>query len=202
MPSRERGFWKEPLVEVSKAIDEAPDAVRDRFAAWRKARSEPGVTDEAQFALAMSGYVAGHELRRAGAEGRRDALEGTRPGPRLSRRRRAGGAQRAGWPQLDEPRLAGRGRRRPTWSAGSSCLTRIVQLMPPPRHDDATEVDKTMLHRVVEDENNEPTEYAVRLPPEYHPLRSYPAVVVLHSGQGPTRRSTSGPPRRLAGAIS
>ena len=25
----------------------------------------------------------------------------------------------------------------------------------------------------------------MRLPPEYHPLRSYPAVVVLHSGKGP-----------------
>jgi pimeloyl-ACP methyl ester carboxylesterase len=25
----------------------------------------------------------------------------------------------------------------------------------------------------------------VRLPPEYHPLRSYPAIVVLHSGDGP-----------------
>ena len=59
-------------------------------------------------------------------------------------------------------------------------LTRIVQLMPPPRHDDATTAEKTMQHRVVDEEDNEPTEYAVRLPPEYHPLRSYPAVVVLH----------------------
>ena len=30
-----------------------------------------------------------------------------------------------------------------------------------------------------------PTEYAVLLPPEYHPLRSYPAVVALHDGEGP-----------------
>ena len=64
-------------------------------------------------------------------------------------------------------------------------LTRIVQLMPPPRHDGAAVPEKTTLHRVLEDENAEPTEYAVRLPPEYHPLRSYPAVIVLHSGQGP-----------------
>ena len=64
-------------------------------------------------------------------------------------------------------------------------LTRIVQLMPPPRHDPAEPIDKTTLHRVLEDENAEPTEYAVRLPPEYHPLRSYPALVVLHSGPGP-----------------
>src|SRR6185437_2139692 len=64
-------------------------------------------------------------------------------------------------------------------------LTRIVQLMPPPRHDAAEPTDKTTLHRVLEDENAEPTEYAVRLPPEYHPLRRYPALVVLHSGPGP-----------------
>ena len=66
-------------------------------------------------------------------------------------------------------------------------LTRIVQLMPPPLHDDETDVDKTKLHRVLEQENDAPTEYAVRLPPEYHPLRSYPAVIVLHSGEGPNK---------------
>ena len=27
----------------------------------------------------------------------------------------------------------------------------------------------------------------MRLPPEYHPLRSYPAIVVLHSGDGPVK---------------
>ena len=53
-----RKFWKEPVAEVTKALAEAPDAVRDRFAAWRKAKSEPGITDQASFALAMSSYVA------------------------------------------------------------------------------------------------------------------------------------------------
>ena len=43
-----------------------------------------------------------------------------------------------------------------------------------------------ILHRVRDDENVEPTEYAVLLPPEYHPLRSYPAVVALHGGEGPS----------------
>ncbi|MHC5540817.1 carboxylesterase family protein, partial [Singulisphaera rosea] len=33
--------------------------------------------------------------------------------------------------------------------------------------------------------NEVPTEYAVSLPPEYHPLRSYPTVVALHGGGGP-----------------
>ncbi len=40
---------------------------------------------------------------------------------------------------------------------------------------------------MLEQENDTPTEYAVRLPPEYHPLRSYPAIVVLHSGDGPNK---------------
>ena len=42
LPAVARKFWKDPVAEVTKALEEAPDAVRDRFAAWRKAKSEPG----------------------------------------------------------------------------------------------------------------------------------------------------------------
>jgi pimeloyl-ACP methyl ester carboxylesterase len=66
-------------------------------------------------------------------------------------------------------------------------LTRIAQLMPPPLHHDPVETEKTITHRVADDKNAEPTEYAIWLPPEYHPLRTYPALVVLHSGDGPAR---------------
>ncbi len=66
-------------------------------------------------------------------------------------------------------------------------ITRMIQLMPPPMSDDATGVEKTKFHRVPEQDNDAPTEYAVRLPPEYHPLRSYPAIIVLHSGDGPNK---------------
>ena len=62
LPSSTRTLWKDPLAEALKAIEQAPDAVRDRLAAWRKAPSGPSVTDEARFALAMSGYIVGHEL--------------------------------------------------------------------------------------------------------------------------------------------
>src|SRR5262249_19088628 len=58
-PSERRGAWKKPLLEALKAMSEAPDAVRDRFVAWQKAKAEPGSSDEARFALAMSGYAAG-----------------------------------------------------------------------------------------------------------------------------------------------
>ncbi len=57
------------MAEVIKALDEAPDAIRDRFAIWRKARSEPGIQDQAIFALAMSSYLAGpdHAVRELAA---------------------------------------------------------------------------------------------------------------------------------------
>ncbi len=64
-------------------------------------------------------------------------------------------------------------------------VTRMVQLMPPPLHDPSEEAETTIAHKLAEEQNEEPTEYAVRLPPEYHPLRSYPAIVALHGGQGP-----------------
>ena len=61
LPSEVRGAWKKRVDEVLKAIEQAPDAVRDRFAAWRKAKSGAGTTEQDQFALAMSGYVAGSD---------------------------------------------------------------------------------------------------------------------------------------------
>jgi pimeloyl-ACP methyl ester carboxylesterase len=185
LPSAAQGPWKEPLVEVLKAIDLASDAVRDRLAAWRKAKSQPGLTPEAQFALAMSGYVAGHELASPDLKAAltlwkarelvRDYVAGTEPAARSQ--------QAAQLDALDWPALAGSA----DMVRRLEALTRIVQLMPPPRHDDEVTPLKTMLNRVPDEENNEPTEYAVRLPPEYHPLRSYPAIVVLHSGDGPTK---------------
>jgi pimeloyl-ACP methyl ester carboxylesterase len=184
LPSATRKSWKEQVAEVLEAIDQAPESVRDRLAAWRKARSQTaGMTSESLFSLAMSGFVAGHdraapELKAAemlwkARELVRDYLGATDQGLRAER-----------LAQLDEL----------DWGAVAAStdvvrrldvLTRIVQLMPPPSHDPATAVEKTQLHRVPEQENDAPTEYAVRLPPEYHPLRSYPAIVVLHSGDGP-----------------
>jgi pimeloyl-ACP methyl ester carboxylesterase len=182
LPSSERGFWKGPLAEVLKALEEAPEAVRDRFAAWRKSKAQPGVTEQAQFALAMSGYVAGHELAARELKSAqtlwkarnlvREYLASALPG--------AGSEQVAALDTLEWTVVAG----------GSDMvrqleiMTRIVQLMPPPRQGDAPP-DEIVRHRVVEVEDNEPTEYAVKLPPEYHPLRSYPAILLLHSGQGP-----------------
>jgi pimeloyl-ACP methyl ester carboxylesterase len=184
LPTSERAFWKWPLVEVLKALEEAPETVRDRFAAFRKARTGPGASEGAQFALAMSGYVAGHEFAVAELKGAqtlwnargliRDYLTAALP---AARSENAASLDALEWAS----------------AAGSAdmirrleLLTRIVALMPPPRHNDETTAEKTLTHRVLEEEDNVPTEYAVRLPPEYHPLRSYPAVIVLHrDGQSP-----------------
>ena len=184
LPGPQRIFWKEPLAEVHKAIDEAPDAVRDRFAAWRKAASAPRVSAEAQFALAMSGYVAGHTLAMPELKGAatlwkardlvRAYLVGIEPAARREQMAKLNGLE---WADVGSSTDTVR---------RLEILTRIVQLMPPPGHVNGLRIEETMKHRVVEDENNVPTEYAVRLPPEYHPLRSYPAVIVLHyAGQSP-----------------
>jgi pimeloyl-ACP methyl ester carboxylesterase len=179
-----RAFWKEPLVEVLKAIDEAPDAVRDRLAPYRKAKGAGGASNEALFALAMSGYVVGQEsatseLKSAEAlwKGRDLVHEYLMSNESTARSPLAAKLESLEWPV----------------EAGASemiqrleLVTRMVQLMPPPRHDEGTTPGKTVLHRVADDENAQETEYAAWLPPEYHPLRSYPALVVLHGGQGPS----------------
>ena len=45
LPATERGTWKKRIAEVMKAIEQAPDAVRDRFLAWRKARPGGGTSE-------------------------------------------------------------------------------------------------------------------------------------------------------------
>ncbi len=183
LSSAARSPWQKRLVEVLKALDEAPDAVRDRFAAWQKAKVDRSSNDEARFALAMSGYVVGQDAAVTDLDGAdalwqaRDAVLGYLTGAEPSARSiQAANLEGLSWPSL--PGIPDPIRR-------LELLTRIIQLMPPPRHNNAEDPEKTILHRVLEDENAEPTEYAVRLPPEYQPLRSYPAVIVLHSGQGP-----------------
>jgi pimeloyl-ACP methyl ester carboxylesterase len=184
LPSATRNSWKEFVDEVFTAIETAPDAVRDRLAAWRKAIAQKAAS-QSQFALAMSGFVAGHELAAPELKTAdvlwkarqivRDYLTTDEQGVRAERK--------AQLEELDWGALAAS----TDMVRRLQILTRIIQLMPPPLNDDATKVEKTKLHRVVEQENDAPTEYAVQLPPEYHPLRSYPAIIVLHSGDGPKK---------------
>ncbi len=183
LTSETRGPWQKALVEILKAIDDAPDAVRDRFIAWQKVRDDPKISDEQKFALAISGYIVGQEMALPdlkAAEVFWQAREAARgylvANEAADRSGQAARLEGLSWPVAQA--MAD-----PVYRL--ELLTRIIQLMPPPRHDPDEPAGKTALHRVLHDENAEPTEYAVRLPPEYHPLRRYPALVVLHSGPGP-----------------
>lgn len=69
-------------------------------------------------------------------------------------------------------------------------LADIASHAPPPLRDPREEVAGTPRRlRARDDDNPEPTEYALLLPPEYHHARRYPALVALHSGDGPEAAS-------------
>jgi len=175
--------WKARLAEVHKALREAPDAVRDRLAAWRKARAEGSPNDETQLALAMSGYVAGIENASTSLDAAdafwqaRDQITAYLSSEDAATREDAlAHLENLEWPE-DDPDAPGMVR--------LALSERIIQLMPPPLHRDEPSASEEPIHNVVEVDDSIPTEYLAKLPPEYHPLRSYPAVVVLHSGTGP-----------------
>jgi hypothetical protein len=183
LPAPVQDAWRKPLLEVIQALGEAPDAVRDRFSAWKKAEAEATAGDGARFALALSGYVVGADAAVTDPEVAatywkarglvRDYLAGRDPAARTLALEQLEALPLPDVPPAEAPlRLL-------------DLITRLVQLMPPPLHDDQTTAEKVTLHRVGDDGNAVPTEYAALLPPEYHPLRSYPAVVALHTGGGP-----------------
>jgi pimeloyl-ACP methyl ester carboxylesterase len=183
LPSDIRGVWKKRVAEAMKAIEQAPDAVRNRFVAWRKAQTSPGTTEQNQFALAMSGFVAGNDAASPDLK----AAEVLWQARDLVRDYLAGieASGREGLvAKLEALEWSGDGDGAPG-SRKLELVTRMVQLMPPPLMDPSVAVEKTVLHKLEDEQNEVPTEYAVILPPEYHPLRSYPAIVALHSGQGP-----------------
>jgi dienelactone hydrolase len=183
LPSERRAAWKAPLLEALKALAEAPDAVRDRFVAWQKAKAESAATDEARFALAMSGYAAGADAAVADLDHAalvwkvRDLARGYLAGREAEARARD-------LEQLESTELPDEPAQ-PASARKLDLLTRLVQRMPPPLADGDEKPGEPKTRRVADDDNATPTEYAVLLPPEYHPLRSYPAVVALHDGHGP-----------------
>lgn len=178
-----RQTWKAPLKEVLDALNEAPDAVRDRFAAWEKANAEAGPTTEQRFALAMSGFLVGADAAVSDLDDA-EALWNARD---LIRKylRETDDATRARL--LDDLHavhfLADPPKKDP--SRELDLVTRIVQRMPPPLHEKIKKPKEPQVHTIAQPGDDLATEYTVLLPPEYHPLRSYPTVVALHSGDGP-----------------
>jgi len=197
----DRKGWKPRLAEVLEALARAPDAVRARLDAL--ARADSSASPEARFALAMSGWVVGPDaavdtLAAASAlwDARRSVLkylsgreddpvadpalkdyEKTRkappPRPRI-------GPEKARADALVELTNLEAGSK-----VDHDALARIVARMAPPLAEEGERPSAVTIRRVGDDENPDPSEYAVLLPPEYHPLRSYPAVVALHDGRGP-----------------
>jgi pimeloyl-ACP methyl ester carboxylesterase len=183
LPASIQDAWRQPLVEVVQALTKGADAVRDRLAAWKKAEAEGTGRDAEHFALAMSGYVAGADaavadLEAASNEWKARGLVREYLGGRDPAARNLALEQLEALPMGDEPAP------QPTLRL-LDLITRLAQLMPPPLKEDEAKVGEVVLHRVGDDDNTAPTEYAALLPPEYHPLRSYPAIVALHGGGGP-----------------
>jgi predicted esterase len=157
-------------------LDEAPDALRDRFAAFAKGT---GDAPAARYARALSGWLAG-------PEGVTDSLDDARA--LLSARDAIAAYLSSSDPTarataLDSLRLLQKERGA---VVEMEALARLVKFLPPPLRSPGDEAPgRARLLRARDDENAEPTEYVAILPPEYTPLRSYPAVVVLHAGDGP-----------------
>jgi pimeloyl-ACP methyl ester carboxylesterase len=183
LPAAGRKFWKDPVAELTETLSTAPDAIRDRFAVWRKARAEPGSSASGLFAKAMSSYIAGPDH----ATNELPAAEVMWKARDLIRRFCAGGVaagqseHAAALAALPWAAVAGGGE----MVQRLELVSAIIELMPTIRELGDLDLTKTLHHRVAEETDSEPTEYALRLPPEYHPTRRYPAVVVLHSGKGP-----------------
>jgi pimeloyl-ACP methyl ester carboxylesterase len=173
--------WTRQIAEILKDLEAAPDAVRGRLEPFQKA--DPGVGPEAKLALAMSGWIVGadaatSDLNDASAlwKSREHVLKYLKMDDEPIRQEALSGLRTL---EFIKDSAHPDGRLEPDG------LTRIVQFMPPPRAPEVAVVGKPVTHRVANDLNPEPTEYMVMLPPEYHPLRSYPTVVALHDGRGP-----------------
>ncbi|CAN5908582.1 peptidase [soil metagenome] len=192
-----RSSWREPVFEILKGLREAPETARERLSAFADSRSDAAFGPANRLALALSGWAVGAEhavadLDRAGAlwqarmllsqylatsvEAQRyDLLQGleipVEPAPEADAETDA--------ETETETETASK-------PIDLETATRLVRHLPPPLADgDRITPGVPLLRRVRDDPNPTPTEYALLLPPEYHPLRSYPAVVALHDGRGP-----------------
>lgn len=171
------------LLEILRDLAEAPDAVRERLGPFREADSS--LSPEQKFARVLSAWVAGPEAFQddlAGAEKLWEARQ-------LLLDYLTSTAESSRDSILDQLQsLAGssEGDESPH-SLDLTTLTATARLMRPPLHgEQRIAPGQVRLLRVHEDPNPlQPTEYAVLLPPEYHPLRSYPAVVALHGPESP-----------------
>ncbi|MDX2039120.1 MAG: alpha/beta hydrolase [Isosphaeraceae bacterium] len=178
-----RGKFERVITEILEALAGAPDAVAGRLEAFSK--SDGASSPDARLALAVSGWVVGADAAVTEVDGAQALVEARKQVQAFLVARDDAGRKVA----LDALELI----ERPVDASkpGASgkidleTLARIIPLMPPPFHPEKLAPGKAVTHRVMDDENPEPTEYQLILPPEYHPLREYPTIVALHDGSGP-----------------
>jgi len=168
------------LIEMLRDLTEVPDAARPRLEAFQKALADTDRDAGARFALAISGWAVGPDfavadLRAAQAlwEARGLVFQYLRSRTDDDRAESLQSLQAVEVPAPEARKL------------DLETVTRLARHLPPPHHDEQDEPGRVKTYRVLDDPNPVPTEYAVLLPPEYHPSRSYPAVVALHNGNGP-----------------
>jgi pimeloyl-ACP methyl ester carboxylesterase len=183
LPAEVRGALKVQLAEILAGLTAAPDAVRGRFEAFRKADTDGNSGEpEARFARVVSGWIVGAEAAVDDLDSA-TTLWTARESLHAYLASKASDERGVALGQLRELTVLN-----PTIKAreklGLETLTRIARLTPPPLQGvDEAVPGKPKLLRVRDDDNPEPTEYSVLLPPEYHPLRSYPALIVLHGAE-------------------
>ena len=194
----DRPIWKARVAEVLFAIAQVPDVARGRLDPILRADA-PSATSppEARFALAMSSWVAGPEaavdsLAKASSYWQarqwvQNYLTGRNDAARRDPKARNEPSKPADNPAtIRGDALAALGTLEQGEGLMLETVDRLVERMLPPLDEPRTDDGRAVTtHRVADDENPAPTEYAVLLPPEYQPLRSYPTVVALHDGRGP-----------------
>ena len=166
------------LAEILRTLTEAPDAARPRLAPFRKADADPAQKPYARFALALSGWALGPDAAVADLpaaevfwEARGHVLAYLRSRDEPGRVDALAALQSQTLPPDNRP-------------LDLDTVNRLARQLPPPLRGDDDTPGKARICRVLDDPNAEPTEYTVLLPPEYHPTRTYPAVVALHDEKG------------------
>ena len=193
----DRPAWRGRISEVLKAVALVPDVARGRLEpAFRDDPAPADLTPEVRFARAMSGWVVGPE-HAVDSLTSASSLFQARQHVRNYLLGRDEVARREPQPKGEPPRppddptqvrvaaLTGLDELQRTDNLELDVVDRMIERLVPPLDETRDDERSITTHRVVDDENPTPTEYAVLLPPEYHPLRNYPAVVALHDGQGP-----------------
>ncbi|MEW4567565.1 alpha/beta hydrolase [Tautonia sp. JC769] len=170
--------------ELLQALADAPDAVAPRVAPGRALAEADGtpIPPEVRLSRALSSWAVGAEHTLDDPAAVKDLwqtrarvlayLSSTDPADRD----RLLAELQGGSP--DDPESTAE-------PADLGQISRIIRHLPPPMAGgDVPAGGVPLIRRVIDDVNPTPTEYAVLLPPEYHPLRTYPAVVALHDGRG------------------